>query len=311
MLLSVGSATPVGSVAHFENSTGSCYINPTTTSLSCSSDIRLKTNVNPLASTTLGEILALNPVTYNWTRESATSSPHTGFIAQEVQPILPDLISSGPDGYLTMNYAGLTTYIVKAVQEIAAKLSDLAATVASFADHFTTKELTFTRATGKELCLSDTPDDPSPVCVTKAQLATLLSQSAAAGFANPSPAGTPSNFANPTPTGTEPPTIPPVITIAGANPAHINVGDTYSDLGATAKDTAGHDLGVKTFQNGTLVSDIVLDTSTSTTDTINYVATDQNGLTSTSTRTVIIEAPVPPPNPAAPASSTAATSTTQ
>jgi hypothetical protein len=38
MLLSVGSATPTGSVAHFENSTGSCYINPTTTSLSCSSD---------------------------------------------------------------------------------------------------------------------------------------------------------------------------------------------------------------------------------------------------------------------------------
>ena len=38
MLLSVGSNSPSGSVAHFENSTGSCYINPTTTSLSCSSD---------------------------------------------------------------------------------------------------------------------------------------------------------------------------------------------------------------------------------------------------------------------------------
>ena len=62
--------------------------------------------------------------------------------------------------------------------------------------------------------------------------------------------------------------------IAGANPAHINVGDTYSDLGATAKDSAGHDLGVKTFLNGALVSDIVLDTSTTTTDTIDYAATD-------------------------------------
>ena len=37
------------------------------------------------------------------------------------------------------------------------------------------------------------------------------------------------------------------------------------------------------------MSDIVLDTSTTTTDTIDYVAADQNGLTSTSTRTVIIE----------------------
>src|SRR4029079_14508771 len=70
-------------------------------------------------SSTLDELLALNPVTYNWKTESATTSPHTGFIAQEVQPVFPDLISSGPDGYLTMNHAGLTPYLVKAQQEIA------------------------------------------------------------------------------------------------------------------------------------------------------------------------------------------------
>ena len=35
---------------------------------------------------------------------------------------------------------------------------------------------------------------------------------------------------------------------------------------------------------------IQLDTSTAATDTIAYVATDQNGLTSTTTRTVLIEA---------------------
>ena len=57
-LLAVGSATPVGNVAHFENSTGSCYINPTTTSLSCSSDARLKKNVADIdASTTLAALL--------------------------------------------------------------------------------------------------------------------------------------------------------------------------------------------------------------------------------------------------------------
>ena len=86
---------------------------------------------------------------------------------------------------------------------------------------------------------------------------------------------------------------PPVITIAGNNTARINIGDTYQDLGATAKDSEGHDLGLKTFLNGALVSDIVLDTSTTATDTIDYVATDQNGLTSTSTRTVFIEAIAP------------------
>ena len=46
-------------------------------------------------------------------------------------------------------------------------------------------------------------------------------------------------------------------------------------------------LGIHTFLNGTLVSNIVVDTSAPATDTIDYVVTDQNGLTST--RTVIIE----------------------
>ena len=39
----------------------------------------------------------------------------------------------------------------------------------------------------------------------------------------------------------------------------------------------------------TLMSNIVIDTSTTATDTVQYVATDQSGLTSTSTRTVIID----------------------
>jgi len=39
------------------------------------------------------------------------------------------------------------------------------------------------------------------------------------------------------------------------------------------------------------MSPVQIDTSSAATDTIHYVATDQNGLTSTSTRTGIIEAP--------------------
>jgi hypothetical protein len=245
---------------------------------------------HPLASTTLGAILALNPVTYNWTRESATTSPHTGFIAQEVQPIFPDLIAQGPDGYLTMNYAGLTPYLVKAVQQLMAQLSDLAATVANFADSFTTKELTFTRATGDEvdantvksktLCLGAT-------CVTESQLAAVL---ALVGQSATAPASTQVTSA----TASTTPYTPLTITIAGNNPAHITVGDTFNDLGATAKDSAGHDLGVKTLLNGALVSSIVLDASTTTTDTIDYVATDGTGLTATSTRTVYVDAPAAP-----------------
>ena len=92
----------------------------------------------------------------------------------------------------------------------------------------------------------------------------------------------------------------------GNNPAHINIGDTYQDLGATAKDSAGHELGVITFLNGALVSNIVLDTTAAATDTIDYVATDTWGQTATATRTVIIEAP---PNLAASTTESAATAT--
>jgi hypothetical protein len=55
-------------------------------------------------------------------------------------------------------------------------------------------------------------------------------------------------------------------------------------------DNQGHDLGDKTFLDGTLVSNIIIDTSQVATDTIDYVATDTWGNTATSTRTVIIEA---------------------
>jgi hypothetical protein len=78
------------------------------------------------------------------------------------------------------------------------------------------------------------------------------------------------------------------------NPAIVQVGDSYADLGATVSDTgpgqAGDtNLGYQTFVNGTLVSNIAIETSEVATDTIDYVATDSAGLTATSTRIVLIE----------------------
>jgi hypothetical protein len=116
-----------------------------------------------------------------------------------------------------------------------------------------------------------------------------------------------------------PPTIsatstPPSISIAGSNPAAIHVGDTYTDLGALSAlvaDNQGHTLGYKTFRNGTLVSNIVLDTSQAATDTIDYVVTDTYGNTATSTRTIIIEPAANPVTTSSIASSTEASSTAQ
>ena len=86
----------------------------------------------------------------------------------------------------------------------------------------------------------------------------------------------------------------------GAHPRRRHV-----DLGATiTAPEQDKNLGIKTYLNGTLVSDIVLDTSVPATDTIDYVATDTNGLSPTSTRTVIIEPTSPPASTADAATST-------
>jgi len=69
-------------------------------------------------------------------------------------------------------------------------------------------------------------------------------------------------------------------------------------------------LGIQTYLNGTLTSNIVIDITQAATDTIDYVATDQSGLTATSTRTIIIQpAATSPQSGQGSATDTPATST--
>jgi hypothetical protein len=99
---------------------------------------------------------------------------------------------------------------------------------------------------------------------------------------------------------------PPLIQVNDDNPAIVEVGATYNDLGATITGPQDDlDLGIQTFVNGAAMSPIEIDTSQAATDTVQYVATDQNGLTSTSTRTVIIETPSSAPTEDAAAGDTA------
>src|SRR3989344_4610271 len=118
-VLLVGSSGVNGAVAVFGGSAGYCSIDPVRTALQCASDISLKYNVNALDGS-LDALLALRPVTYNWNIEATSTAPHVVFIAQEVEPLFPDLVTSD-NGLLSLNYAGLTPYLTKAVQELAAR----------------------------------------------------------------------------------------------------------------------------------------------------------------------------------------------
>jgi len=104
-------------------------------------------------------------------------------------------------------------------------------------------------------------------------------------------------ISDPTPPTISETSTSPSISIAGKNPATLQVGDTYTDLGAIVTDSQGHYLSYRTFINGMLSGNILIDTSQVATDTIDYVVTDTWGNTSTST--VIVVAPATPkPAPA-------------
>jgi hypothetical protein len=83
------------------------------------SDERYKNTITPLSATSsLAEINQLRPVSFYWDDPKFGTSQQLGFIAQEVQPIFPQLISTDNSGYLSMNYGGMTAPLVSAVQEL-------------------------------------------------------------------------------------------------------------------------------------------------------------------------------------------------
>ncbi len=133
----IGSNTrPIVSTV-WQGSLTTCTLN-TGTGMSCSSDMNLKKNIYtledkewilntiPTQTSTLSKILSLNPVTYNWNTELDTDSKHTGFIAQEMEQVFPDLVSTDPTTSLkSISYANLTPYIVKSIQEMDLKITDI------------------------------------------------------------------------------------------------------------------------------------------------------------------------------------------
>ncbi|MHB1163491.1 MAG: beta strand repeat-containing protein [Minisyncoccota bacterium] len=142
-----------------------------------SSDHRLKTAITPLeASSSLAAILNLNPVSYTRIDQPGQGT-NLGFIAQDVQQIFPELVSTTsptaltPDGTLTLNYVGLISPIVEAIKGLASQVSAMAQSI-------TTVVLNATTIHTQNLCIGST-------CVTESQLKALLSaQSSNSGAGN-------------------------------------------------------------------------------------------------------------------------------
>jgi hypothetical protein len=171
--LDVGNSSTAGIIAQFTNSTGYCTINPTNTSLSCTSDINLKKNIvnikdgsefvlgNINASDSvsiLDKISGLDPVYYNWKSEQDTDAKHAGFIAQQVEQVFPDLVTTdGNTNIKSVNYTGFTPYIVNAIKEIKNTISGTITAMKGYFEEIFTKKihtdiLCVKKSDGTEFC---------------------------------------------------------------------------------------------------------------------------------------------------------------
>jgi len=82
-----------------------------------SSDVRFKKNITPIANS-LEYIKNLNPVRFDMkNEEDSKTGNHFGFIAQEMEKVLPELVGTDNEGMKSIEYATLTSILAGAVKE--------------------------------------------------------------------------------------------------------------------------------------------------------------------------------------------------
>ena len=116
------------------NQVGSIQTSGSSTSYSTSSDYRLKENIQPMQNA-LGVVAQLNPVRYTW---KADGSDGQGFIAHELQAVVPDCVTGEKDAvdeegnpvYQGIDTSFLVATLTKAIQEQQEQINQLTARVA-------------------------------------------------------------------------------------------------------------------------------------------------------------------------------------
>jgi hypothetical protein len=82
--------------------------------MSLMSDARSKTNVARVGNA-LAKVTALNGYYYNW--KGQTANREVGFLAQEVEQVLPEAVSENAEGTKFVNYDGVLPLLTEAIKE--------------------------------------------------------------------------------------------------------------------------------------------------------------------------------------------------
>jgi hypothetical protein len=97
----------------------------TTIAGSCSSDERLKTDITPFPAV-LDKVARLQPVHYRWRADEHPEYQFgdgvvTGLIAQQVEQVFPELVTTDANGFRKVNYTELPYLLLESVRELKAE----------------------------------------------------------------------------------------------------------------------------------------------------------------------------------------------
>jgi hypothetical protein len=105
------------------------FDNKTSQSYSTLSDATMKTNINPIENA-LQKTLQLNGVSFEWDTEQSqyrnlSEGVNLGLIAQEMQPIFPEVVKTDENGFLYIDYTSLVPVLVEALKEQQGQIDEL------------------------------------------------------------------------------------------------------------------------------------------------------------------------------------------
>ena len=87
------------------------------------SDARSKTNVETIPNA-LDKIDSIRGITYNKI-EDPKGDRYMGVIAQELQDILPEVVTEDENGHLAVAYGNITGVLIEAIKELRAEIKEL------------------------------------------------------------------------------------------------------------------------------------------------------------------------------------------
>jgi hypothetical protein len=91
-----------------------------------SSDKQLKNNIKPLTNS-LDKIIKIGGYEFDWdeTKQDDFKGNDVGVIAQEIQEVLPQVVTKQKDGYLAVKYEKIVPLLIEGMKELNKKIEDL------------------------------------------------------------------------------------------------------------------------------------------------------------------------------------------